>query len=299
MTISSFSKKLIRHIIWLGRWAQTPPGLYIGIALAMFIFVLLTVVAPHSQNRQASRNAAKATATTAQILGSQSQRLLTDGSSSGLTPGRTLTVRTFINQFDNAAGVWAGVKLPKAPFIWPTIVPPLWYPGRYYQDVAATAHDQNELKNDTDKSLKTARALVLHQQKVYQALRQILGYDASADMSSFNLADDDTKKRLELAQNGLSSAKQQLEAARSNDDPTLGALIDRIATLQTSRDQLAAGTTSPSDWVAAFSLAQADIVINRDKYWQTASAPLAASLAQASEQYQDLSESWTRHIEGH
>ncbi len=299
MTTSSFSKQTVSKIIWLGRWVQQPPGLYVGIALAMFIVVLLTVVVPYNQNRRISRTAAKTTATIAQVLDSQSQRLLTDGQSTGLTPGRTLTVRTFVNQFDNAASVWAGISLPRPPWVWPTLVPPLWYPGRYYQDVTTTTHDQKQLNDETNKTLKTSRALVLHQQKVYQALRLIMSYDPVSDFSSFNLEDADTTKRLELARTGLSSTKQQLEAARSTDDPTLASLVDRLTTLQTIRDQLAAGTATPNDWVAAVGLAQADIVMNRDKYWQTSSAPLAGSLAQASENYQSLSETWTRHIEGH
>lgn len=298
MTISSSSRQLVRVIVSLGRWMQKPPGLYVGIALAMFFVVILGVVIPYNQARSASRSAAKSCAAIAQILDTQSNRFLVDGSSSGLIPSKSLTVRTYLNQYENTAGVWSEIEIPHVPFVLPSLVPPIWYPGQYYQSVRSTAQEQSQINDEATSILQEARSNLLHQQKVYQALRLVLGYDATADFSNFNLSDADTLKRLELAQSGLTATVKQLEAAQSSSDPTLASLLERIRRLQTAREQLSAGTITPADWSASFSLAQADIIMNRDTYWQSISTPIADTLAAQSEKYQDVAEMWTTRLTG-
>ncbi|QQR53162.1 hypothetical protein IPG36_03715 [bacterium] len=162
----------------------------------------------------------------------------------------------------------------------------------------STAQEQSQINDEATSILQEARSNLLHQQKVYQALRLVLGYDATADFSNFNLSDADTLKRLELAQSGLTATVKQLEAAQSSSDPTLASLLERIRRLQTAREQLSAGTITPADWSASFSLAQADIIMNRDTYWQSISTPIADTLAAQSEKYQDVAEMWTTRLTG-
>ncbi len=142
--------------------------------------------------------------------------------------------------------------------------------------------------------IQQADRLMHYHQQVSQALVNLLGYNAAADMAGFSLNSADSQNRITLAQQGLAKTAEQLQAAKPlYNDPSIADLTKQVDTLSSAINGLDKNGDANA-WIASVNSAQAKIVANRTAFWNTQKKTMQIKLTQDIQDLLQLNTDWRR-----
>lgn len=134
--------------------------------------------------------------------------------------------------------------------------------------------------------------LLTYHAAMMKAVANVLDYNPSVDFQRFDLADEETKQRLELAKNGLERVMAQVEeAAKLYEDPGIEEIKISIRSLQAERDLLTQ-TGDLERWKMRFKEEQVKTLNNRVFFWHDKSKTLVSELTSIRKELVDLSQRW-------
>ncbi len=158
---------------------------------------------------------------------------------------------------------------------------------------------QHTLYKNAAADIQSADRLMVYHAAVSGALVNILEYNPTKDTKNFSLQSDDTKKRLDLAQQGLRKADQRLqEAQKMYEDPSLNEVTASISVLRAARFKLTQDANT-KEWIKVFSEQQQKIVKNRTVFWQKAKRQMVDKLSTTRNDLLQIQDLWRNTAQKH